>query len=919
MSSSRALRQLFLLLAAASFLLAGPVSRVSAAGAATVLPAGVVAGPSVEGVSEYRLRNGLRVLLYPDATKPTLTVNVTYEVGSRYENYGETGMAHLLEHMLFKGTPSVKSVFAELSRRGADFNGNTSYDRTTYFETITASDANLDWALRMESERMTRSTFSKAELDSEMTVVRNEFERGENEPTSVLWKRMAAGAFDWHSYGKPTIGNRSDIENVPFERLRAFYGRYYQPDNAVVTIAGRCDPARALALVARYFGPLQKPARVLPKQYTVEPAQDGLREVTAQRVASTQYVAALFHMPPGPHPDDTAAAALAEIMTVQPAGRLYKALVETHKASSVSNYFFELHDPGFVIFFAQVPPGETLAATRTALIDTLTGLASQPVTEAEVARVRSKALKDFDDTLNDPQRLGVALAEAIALGDWRLFFLQRDRWRALKAGDVNRVAAEYYKISNATIGEFLPVDKPNRAPVIASVDIPAMLRNYTGDTAVAAGEAFDSSPANLAARTTRFTLPNGMKVALLPKKTRGATVNFEFRMDYGDEASLRDTLPLPGLTAGMLKRGTQTLDRQAFEDALDERKAAVDFSASAGTLVGAGHTIGTNLASVLELLQQAVATPALKPEEFEQVKLQRRTRLTQGRSDPTAIARRAVAREGNPYPPGDIRYVPTIDEELALLDHSTIDAVRAFHAKFYGTEHAELAIVGDFDATAIRVEVAALFGNLRSATPYARVPDPYVATRHAESRFETPDKPNAMMVSKLAVPINDLSPDFGPVLVANRILGGDADSRLFERIRVREGLSYGVGTQLAPARVDSNTQLLFYAIFAPQNLDKVRRAFDEELARARSEGYTAREIDAARKSLLEELRLARAQDADLAGDLVTQDYLGRTWDDARRIDTAIGAVTLDAANAALKKYVSADSMASVFAGDFAKP
>ena len=241
------------------------------------------------------------MLLYPDATKPTTTVNVTYLVGSRYENYGETGMAHLLEHMLFKGTPSIKSVFSELSRRGAEFNGNTSYDRTNYFETFTASEANLDWALKMESERMTRSTFSKPELDSEMTVVRNEFERGENEPTSVLWKRMAAGAFDWHNYGKPTIGARSDIENVPFERLRAFYARYYQPDNAVLTIAGQFDPARTLARGRAHFGALPKPTRVLPKQYTVEPVQDGEREVTVRRVASTQYVAALFHMPPGPH------------------------------------------------------------------------------------------------------------------------------------------------------------------------------------------------------------------------------------------------------------------------------------------------------------------------------------------------------------------------------------------------------------------------------------------------------------------------------------------------------------------------------------------------------------------------------------------------------------------------------------------
>jgi zinc protease len=894
------------------WLLLAPLAALAA------LPSGIKAGPVVEGVSEYGLANGLRVILYPDQTKPTTTVNVTYKVGSRMEDYGETGMAHLLEHMLFKGTPSVKSVFAELSRRGAEFNGNTSYDRTTYFETFTASEANLDWVLRMESERMTRATFSKAELESEMTVVRNEYESGENRPQDVLWKRMAATAFDWHNYGKPTIGARSDIENVPFARLRAFYARYYQPDNAVLTIAGRFDPDRVLALVAKYFGPLPRPTRTLPKLYTVEPAQDGMREVSVRRVASTQYVAALFHMPPGAHPDDTAGVALAEIMTVQPAGRLYKALVDTGKASAVSNYYFEEHDPGFVIFFAHLQPGKSVDDAKSAMLATLFDVKAHPITDEELGRVRTKALKDFDDTVNDPQRFAVAIAEAVAMGDWRLFFIQRDRWRTITAADVTRVAEEYFKRANATVGEFLPEAKPDRAPVVASVDVAALVRGYKGDAAVQPGEAFDPTPANLAARTQRFQLPNGMKVALLPKKTRGATVDFELRMDYGDVDSLRNQNPLPSLTAAMLKRGTQSLDRQAFEDALDRRKARLDFAGTAGTLIASGQTINANLAEVLRLAKDAIATPALKPEEFEQVKRERHTRLEQGRTDPTAIARRAIARQGNPYPPEDVRYVPTIEEDLERLDKATVEAVKGFHDKFYGANHAELAIVGDFDAPTIKALVGELFGSYDSATPYARVPDPYVRTQASSETFETPDKPNAIVISKLAVPMNDLAPDFVPLAIANRILGGDVDSRLFERIRVREGLSYGVGTQLTPARIDPNSQLLFYAIFAPQNLDKVKSAFSDEMTRARQGGYTAKELDSAKKALLEERRIARAQDAELAGMLVSQDYLKRDWSDTTRVDKAIEGVTLAQANEALRKYISTDAMATVYAGDFVK-
>ena len=197
---------------------------------------------SVEGITEYRLANGLRVLLAPDASKPTTTVNVTYLVGSRHENYGETGMAHLLEHMVFKGTKTRGNLMQELGKRGMQFNGTTFFDRTNYFETFPASDDNLKWALEMEADRMVNSLVARKDLETEFSVVRNELERGENNPPQVLWKQMSAVTFDWHNYGKTTIGARADVENVRIENLQAFYRKYYQPDNAVLLVAGKFDP-----------------------------------------------------------------------------------------------------------------------------------------------------------------------------------------------------------------------------------------------------------------------------------------------------------------------------------------------------------------------------------------------------------------------------------------------------------------------------------------------------------------------------------------------------------------------------------------------------------------------------------------------------------------------------------------------------
>src|SRR5580700_11309710 len=305
---------------------------------------------SVEGITEYRLDNGLDVLFFPDKSKPTFTVNITYLVGSRHEGYGETGMAHLLEHMDFIETTNGRQIKNEIVSKGANWNGTTSFDRTNYYETVTATDENLKWALGLEADRMMKVKFTKQILDTEMTVVRNEFERGENNPGSVLRERVEATAFLWHNYGKSTIGSKEDIEKVPVARLEAFYHKYYRPDNAVLVITGRLDEAKTLGFVEDTFGKIARPAQPLDQTYTVEPAQDGERFVELKRVGQGPEVLVAYHIPSAGHPDSAALQVLSGIMNGGAGGggrggrggggggdgRLSKALVDAKIAESAS-------------------------------------------------------------------------------------------------------------------------------------------------------------------------------------------------------------------------------------------------------------------------------------------------------------------------------------------------------------------------------------------------------------------------------------------------------------------------------------------------------------------------------------------------------------------------------------------------------
>jgi zinc protease len=897
-----------LLLLLASFLATAQVA----------LPAGVTRVTSVEGITEYSLPNGLRILFAPDASKPTTTVNITYQVGSRHENYGETGMAHLLEHLIFFGTPSFPDARTERSRRGMRANGSTSADRTNYFASWAANDENLDWFLRWSADAMRNSFIAKKDLDTEMTVVRNEMERGENEPVRILMQRVAAVAFDWHNYGKSTIGARADLENVPIERLQGFYRAWYRPDNAVLIVSGKFDEAKTLALIAREFGKVARPATPMPATYTLDPEQQGERLVTVRRVGEVQLAIAAYHVPPGPHPDFAAVQMLARIMSDPASGRLRKALVQEGKASNVFALTIPTREPGLAIFGAQVPQTASLDNARATLVSVLEEAAKEPFTEAEVDRARTAYLRDFELNATDPERIGVALSATIAQGDWRLFFLQRDRVRSAKAADVQRVADAYLLPDNRTLGLFIPTAAPKRPPAPALVDVAPMFKDYRGDAAVAAGEAFDANHANIEARTQRTRLAGGMRVALLEKRTRGAAVNLRMVMHYGDEKSLAGTMPTGELTAQMLARGAGGLSRIQISEAFDRLKARVSFSGGSTALTVSVETTRDNLPEVMKLVAKILRSPDFPATELAELKTQRLTAIDADRRDPDDLARLALQRQGNPHPKGHVRYTATFDEQAEDVRAIGVDRLRAFHRDFYGAQDAQLAAVGDFDAAALRAQLQELFGDWKAAKPYARVANPLYPVAPTEIRIETPDKANAYFGAAVRFPMRDDAPDYPALLVANRIAGGGTDSVIFRRLRTKEGLSYGANSGLNVGPHDAHGAWIVGAIYAPQNVKRLEAAFQEEMARLSTTGFTEEELKHGKNGLLQSRRLSLAQDRELVQTLTGQLEVGRTMEYTAGIDRAIEAVTLEQANAAFRKYVDPSRLVRVYAGDFAK-
>jgi zinc protease len=874
---------------------------------------------SVEGITEYRLPNGLIVLLFPDATKPTVTVNLTYEVGSRHESYGETGMAHLLEHMMFKGTPGHTNIPQELKGHGATYNASTWYDRTNYFEILPATDENLRFALGLEADRMVHSYIARKDLDSEMTVVRNEFEAGENDPSSILEERVLSTAYLWHNYGHSTIGSRADIERVPIERLQNFWRKYYQPDNAVLLIAGKFDEPKTLSMVTEAFGKIPRPTRKLEEPYTVEPVQDGERSVTLRRVGDVQDLIMVYHVPAAPHPDFAAVEILARVLTDAPSGRLYKSMVEPKKATAVSSELLEMHDPGFIAFEAQVRQEQSLDDARQTMSTTIDALKTSPPTKEEVDRARTALLKNIDMTLNAADRVGLAMSESIAAGDWRLFFINRDRLRSVTPADVQRVASTYLKTSNRTVGEFIPDPKPDRSEVPAAPAIASIVEGYKGDAALVAGEAFDPSPSNIESRTTRSTLASGVKVALLPKKTRGNTVVAAMTIRFGDEKSLMNRSTAAEATAAMLMRGTSKHSRQQLKDEFDRLKARVSVNGGPTSATVTAETTRENLPAVLALIAEVMKEPAFPASELDQWKQESLAGAEEQRTDPQAIASTAFGRHMNDYPKGDVRYISTPAEDITDVNALTLDDVKTFYKTFYGASAGELAIVGDFDPKQTASQVADLFGGWKSTTPFTRVVRNYQNITPVNQSLETPDKANALFLAGLNLNLRDDDPDYPALVIGNYILGGGTlYSRLGNRIRQKEGLSYGVGSQVNASPFDKSGTFTTFAIYAPQNAAKLETAFREEVARALKDGFTAEEVAEAKKGYLESRKLQRAQDNSLARTLATEMYYNRTLDWDAQFEQKVAGLTVDQVNAAARRWIDPSNITIIKAGDFAK-
>ncbi|NJR72258.1 MAG: insulinase family protein [Gammaproteobacteria bacterium] len=476
-------------------------------------------------------------------------------------------------------------------------------------------------------------------------------------------------------------------------------------------------------------------------------------------------------------------------------------------------------------------------------------------------------------------------------------------------------ASKYYRRDNRVVAIFQPEDNPQRAEIPAAPSLAEVMKDFKGKDVVQTAEAFDPSNANIDKRTKTLDV-EGIKVSLLNKKNRGEQVNLSVRFRSGDEKSLFNLSSVSAMTGAMLSRGTSKFTRAQLSDEFDRLK----FAGGVSGLSASGQTTKANLAEVIKLAAHIMREPIFPESEFDQLKKQILTGLESQKSDPQALAGVALAQHFNIFPKGDLRYARSLTEAEADTKAVTIDKIRQFHQQFYGATKGEIAIVGDFDEAEIVKTIKEVFGNWKGGVPYVRLANPFKDVAPINRSLEMPDKENAIFIARINVDMQDTDPDYAALAMANYIMGGGAgfDSRLTARIRVKDGLSYGAGSQLSVGATDRGGAWVGFAIAAPQNIEKVETAFKDEVAKAIKDGFTVAEVVAAKSGIAQQRLQGRAQDASLAGGIASNLYLGRTYAWSAALEAQFEKLKADDVSVAFKRHIDPAKLSIIKAGDFAK-
>lgn len=913
---------------ASSLIFSTAATQAADTAAPADLPVGIEYVQTLDGIEEYRLTsNGLHILLLPNEGLPVASVMVTYQVGSRNEVTGTTGATHILEHMMFKGTEKYNSAngtlgtdySTQMERIGARSNATTYFDRTNYYAVLPSEYVPL--AIELEADRMRNLRITQEDLDSEMTVVRNEYERGENNPVRTLIKEIYASAFVAQPYGHPVIGWLSDIENTSPEKLRAFYDIYYWPENTYLTVIGGFDKATTLEAIVEYYAAVPKAPTAIPTVNTVEPEQLGPRRLIIERSGQVGVVAIAFKVPEGAHEDWAALWLLEQLIGADKTGRLYRALEDKGKASATFTFAPQLRDPSLFFFAAYMTPDATHEETESIMLEEIQKVIKNGIDEEELARAKSVIQADTVYGRDGPYAIADQINEAIAMGDWSSYVTLPKAIQELSAAEVQRVAAKYFVERTSTTGWFVPKSSPVAQLERGRIHGP----NYFRDPEIFGPEHSTAMDADALAplQPTEVNFSKQMQRAMIGDIELIAidmpidnVVSFVGSFAAGEAQSPESAPTLAGLTAAMLDKGTERNDRFAIAERLDSLGADLSFSAGAHSLGFSGKFLSENSGVVMNLLAEQLRQPAFNPEVLETVKSRQKANLLRALESPDYRADSRMSRLL--YPKGHPNYNHLIKDLVADVERTTIDDIKQFHSQHYGPKSMLLVFAGDIKFEQLSAAVETAFADWNGGVDFPRQSVEASPNAKRTERLQLTDKPSVSVRYAFNTGLQRTDPDYLPFMIGNYILGGSFHSRLMSEVRKERGLTYDIrSSHSGDLMTPGNWSLA--ASFAPSMLDDGLAATDTILRDWYQTGVSDEEVQAAIQTLSGSYMVRLSTTGSVAGQIHSFVQRGLDPDYVDQYPKLLREINADSVNAMIQQYLDPKALSVVLAGTLSEP
>ncbi|WP_445368563.1 M16 family metallopeptidase [Methylomonas sp. BW4-1] len=876
------------------------------------------------GAIERRFENGFRAVLVPDTKAEQTAVTLVYFSGSLADPVGKSGLAHLLEHLLFNAptTPDNHSLVSELARRNIAYNGNTHFDRTIYHTAFSSDQPTLNWLLQQEALRMHKLTITETDIARELPVVLREKELGDSNHQQKLAQQILPVVTRFAPYVRPPIGNEAELRGIAIEDARAFYRTHYRPGNALLIITGRFDLTETWKQLATHFGELKSPKIGPPPVFQAVSRRESGDPQTSFRGDGDVASVSLFY--PLPHSFDAkhvaAMGLLSGLLAGSPASRLHESLVSAGQAASVSAMPLLLRNGGAfeVTALPLSADNEALEQLQHTLAEQVHSLGDTAFTETELERAKNLIRNEALHVQSRAAAFGYRLAEFASLGDWRLWFESIDAAQEMSLPEIQQTAKTLFQqglpvaqlmssrhaasvaarkealVPQATTAEPSPASAPARLPETASP------------------VANDVTAAAIDAQIERFSINESLAVALWPKPIPTGRVQGQWNLRMGTADSMLGKRMLADLTGSLLAHGSASLDRQQLFDRLVGLDAHLSMTPMEDRLAIRFDLPAKSLPEFLDVLIDVLRHPALPEQGFKEIGNQLRVAYQSLGAKPQVVAEQAVTALTSPYPIGDIRREPGMAEALAALERIELNDVKAFHADYYGA-NGELLLSGEFDANATRRQLESLLGPWRSKQAYQRPPLPYTTLAPGRHVMTVADGAHGIYTAQLRQPLQADETDTLTLMLANVALGEDAiQSRLGRRLRQQEGISYGVASKMSASAFEPRATLTISATYAPALRQQLSKAVHEELALLVKDGLSAAEFDSAKENWRHRNDLSKLDRDKLFGKLNLLLRLRRDMHYYADINARVEALTLAQVNTAIARHINPDQLLEVF-------